>query len=83
MLTLFSLLLKPELFLQPFQDYENFSGVYCPYCESFNNNRTKRFRNTRSLYYHLREFHRNQNGIDFVIRILQSITYGKQIKMIK
>lgn len=82
-MSLHSVVIKPKRFKKSFQDDHDFSGVHCLFCEKNTNNKTKRFKNIKSLYYHLREFHRNEVEINFVMNLLQQISIARQLEMIK
>lgn len=81
-MSIFLQIIKPEALKQPFQDKVDFSGVYCPFCKTYTNNRTHRFKNTRSLWFHLKEFHRYENGIVLVLDVLQQVSVARQLGMI-
>lgn len=77
------LLNEPIGFLKSYQDNYSLDGVYCTYCKCLSCNKTKRFKNTRSLYFHLKQFHSEEITIDVVIEILNSVSKARQIGMIK
>ena len=74
---------KPEIFKKSFQDKGVLNDLKCSYCSSITLNKTKRFSNTRSLYFHLKQFHAQESTLNTVLEILNFVSKARQIGMIK
>jgi len=77
------LLLKPENLPWAYQNRINFSGVYCLFCKVQTKQKTKRFKNLRQLYYHIRLKHKDEQGVDFVISLLHYLSFSLTLRIIK
>ena len=83
MSTIYDYIFRPIKFKHSFQDKDYLTALYCPYCRGRTNKRTKRYKNTKSLYHHLCELEKTEPGIGFVFHLLTAISISKVIGLIK
>ena len=57
--------------------------LHCCICNTETNQRTKRFDNTRSIFYHLHEFHGKDPRLKFALEILNSVSIAIEVGMLK
>lgn len=55
----------------------------CFICGSETHQRTKRFDNPRSIFYHLHEFHGDDPRLKFALEILNSVSIAIEVGMLK
>ena len=80
---LFPQILKPKFLDKSFQ-FRDEVDVYCPICIiEHKTHRSKVFRTTRSLYYHIQQFHQEHPDFEFVIQTIEFVTMAFQMKIIK
>jgi len=81
-LSLFPSIIKAHSFKKSKDNRIKIHAIFCPICKNITNNRTKRFDNTRAVFYHLHEFHREDPKLKFALKILDHISNAIEMEML-
>ena len=72
-------------FLTPAQRNRiEFEGLYCIFCKRDNDShKAHNLKNTSSLFHHIHQVHNDEPDLEFVLEILEHLSYANQLGMVK
>jgi hypothetical protein len=82
-MTLHVQIFNPEKLPRAYQNKKEFSGAYCPFCKVNAIRKIRRYKNTRSIYYHIRLEHKDEVSVDVITSILHFLSFAIDLEMIQ